>query len=156
MAKFGVEFPVWGAASVAIKLAGGGALDSVSIQVRETTGEPIEWAQIIRPDEAARQIVLQLASLMGRSKVPFTELVVPQGMRFGYLSLGKRKPQNVLAPHYIAGIAINGEEAQAYQFVVPATEKTYLPLCQAGKHAPPAQTRRVMSSPKCGTEKQVG
>src|SRR5215208_6345142 len=66
--------PVLGPASVAIKLAGGGALDSVSVQVRETSGERIEWAPIVRPEVAARQVVMQLGSLMGRSKVPFVEL----------------------------------------------------------------------------------
>jgi hypothetical protein len=64
-------------------------------------------------------------------------------MRFGYVSLGKRAAQRTLAPHYIGAIGIGGpDEAQAYQFIVPATEKIYLPLCQAGNHAPPALLRR--------------
>jgi hypothetical protein len=142
--QFVGKLPVWGAASVAIKLAAGGALDSVSIQTRETTGESIEWAPVVRPDEAARQILLQLGSLMGRSKVPFAELAAPQWMRFGYASLGKRKSQRILAPHYVAAIGIAGQdEAQAYQFVVPATERTYLPLCQVGSPAALALQRRA-------------
>jgi len=137
------KLPVWGAASVALKLAGGGALDSIAIQVREASGETIDWAPVVRPDEAARQVVLQLGGLMGRANVPFTKFVQPQGMHFGYLSLGKRSTQRALAPHYVAFIEIGGEEAQAYQFVVSATEKTYLQLCQVGSQPPPAQLRRA-------------
>lgn len=136
------ELPVWGAASVAIKLAAEGALDSLSIQLRDTAGEALERAPVIRPDEAARLIVLQLASLMGRSKTPFTELAAPRWMRFGYLSLGKRKSQRVLAPHYVAAISIKGEETQGYLLVTPATEKTYLPISHAGTNPPPAEVRR--------------
>jgi hypothetical protein len=139
------ELPVLGPASVAIKLAGGGSLDSVSMHVRDTTGEPIASVPVVRPEEAARHVLLQLDSLMGeRSEVPFTEHAIPHWMRFGYVSLPKRKSQRVLAPHYIAAIGITGqEEAQAYQFIVPATEKIYLPLSQAGSHPPPVQKSRT-------------
>jgi hypothetical protein len=137
------NLPVWGAAAAAIKLAAGGALDSIAIQVRETSGEPIDWAPVVHPEVAASQIVQQLGGLMGRAKVPFIESVRPRAMHFGYLGLSKRITQRVLAPHYVAFIEIEGEEAQAYQLVVQATEKTYLPLCQAGKQPPPAQLRRM-------------
>ena len=140
------NLPVLGAASVAVKLAGGGALDSLMVLVRETTGERIEWAPLRRPDEAARDVVRQLATLMGRSKVPFADLARPEGMQVGYLSLGKRTAQRVLAPHYIASIAIEGEEAQGYQLVVPATERIYMPLCQG--HQPPiAPAQRTAPPP---------
>jgi hypothetical protein len=136
------ELPGWGAASAAIKLAAGGELDSISIQLRDPAGEMMERVPVVSPDEAARDIVLQLASLMGQSKTPFTELATPQWMRFGYLSLGKRQSQRVLAPHYVAAIGIRGEESQAYLLVTPATEKTYLPVSRAGKNPPPAEVRR--------------
>jgi hypothetical protein len=134
---------VWGAASVALKLGGGGTLDSIAVQIRETSGEPIDWAPVIRPDEAARQVVLQLAGLLGRSKAASAVSVTPKAMHFGYLSLGKRSAQRVLAPFYVAFIEVEGDEAQAYQLVVSATENTYLPLCQAGTQPPPAQLRRA-------------
>ena len=138
------ELPVWGAASVAIKLAGEGTLDSVAIQVRETTGEVIDQAQIIRPDQAAHQIFLQLSSLMGKLKIPISEVAAPQWMRFGYLSLPKRKSQRLLAPVYVAAIEIEGqEEAQAYLFVTSATEKPYLPLERNGSEASPALLDRT-------------
>jgi hypothetical protein len=138
------ELPVWGAASVAIKLAGGGALDSVSMQLLEPSGDALETAPLIGPDVAAKQVYRQLESLMGRSKVPISEMsATTQPLRLGYIHLGKRKAQRLLAPHYVASIQIDGEEAQAYQFIVPATEKTFMPLCLAGQQPPPAQLRRA-------------
>ena len=138
------ELPVWGAASVAIKLTGEGTLDSLTVQVRETTGEVIDRTRIMRPDQAARQIFLQLSSLMGKSKISLSESAAPQWLRFGYLSLGKRKSQRLLAPVYVATIGIEGqEESQAYLFVTSATEKTYLPLCQIGTDASQALLHRT-------------
>lgn len=137
------ELPVWGAASVAIKLASEGTLDSLTIQMRETTGEAIDRVEILRPEQAARQICLQLSGLMGESKIPVSEVAKPQTLRFGYLSLPKRKAQRVLAPVYIAEIELKGQEvSQAYVFVTPATEKTYLPLPN-GSEAPPTSLRRT-------------
>jgi hypothetical protein len=138
------KLPVLGGASVAIKVAGGGALDSVSMQLLEPSGDAIESAAVIGPDRAARQIYQQLESLMARSKAPVSELkATTQSLRMGYLHMGKRKSQRVLAPHYVGAIKIDGEEAQAYQFIVSATEKTFLPLCFAGEQSPAPQIHRA-------------
>ncbi|MDJ0647735.1 MAG: hypothetical protein QNJ60_03430 [Xenococcaceae cyanobacterium MO_188.B19] len=137
------ELPVWGAASVAIKLASEGTLDSLTIQMRQTTGNVIDQVEILRPEQAARQILLQMSGLMGNSKIPISEVAKPRILRFGYLSLPKRKAQRVLAPVYIAEIEIEGQkESQAYVLVTPATEKTYLPLPN-GSEAPPTPLRRT-------------
>ncbi|MCZ8190999.1 MAG: hypothetical protein O9326_14975 [Microcystis sp. LE19-338.1B] len=137
------ELPVWGAASVAVKLAGEGVLDSLTVQMRESTGEVIDRVEILRPEQAARQVFLQLSRLMGQSKIPVSEVAKPRTLRFGYLSLPKRKTQRVLAPVYIAEIEIEGQEvSQAYVLVTPATEKTYLPLPN-GSEAPPTPLRRT-------------
>lgn len=138
------KFPVWGAASMAVKLAGEGQLDSVTLQVRETTGEVLDRASVLEPERAAHQVLQQLKSLMGRSKIPASEMARPQWFSFGYVSLSKRKPQRLLAPVYTAAVEIVGqEEAQAYLFVVPATEKAYLPLERMGSDAPPAPVQRI-------------
>jgi hypothetical protein len=137
------NLPVLGAASVAVKVAGGGALDSLTVHLRPTSGERVEWAPILRPDDAARLVVRQLATLMGQSKIPFTELARPERMEFGYLSLGKRTSQRVLAPHYIATISIDGHVAQGYQLVVPATERIFEPLAVAGHQPPMAMAQRA-------------
>jgi hypothetical protein len=132
---FAGNLPVLGPASVAIKLASNGSLDSVQTLIRETSGEAIEWAPIISAEEAAHKVLLQLGSLMGKSSVDFSELITKQAMHIGYISFAKRKSQRILAPHYVAAISLRGKDAQAYQFVVPATEKTYESICNTGSHA---------------------
>lgn len=135
------EFSVWGAASVVVKLAGEGTLDSLTVQVRATTGKVIDRVEIVRPHQAAHQILLQLSHLMGESKIPIGEIATPRWLRFGYLSLSKRKAQRVLAPVYIATIEIKERPvSQAYVVIVPATEKIYLPLPQ-GMEASPSPRR---------------
>lgn len=136
--------PVLGAASVAVQIAAGGELDSVSVQLLESSGDPIESAALISPDQAAKQVYAQLEGLMGRSKVPVGELkATAQPLQLGYVHFGRRKATRLLAPHYIAAIEIDGEEAQAYQFIVQATQRTFVPLCHAGQQAPAPALRRA-------------
>lgn len=138
------ELPVWGAASLALKIAGDGALDSVDVQVRATTSEVIERAKVLPPELAARQILQQLSTLVSRSKVSVNDLATPQWMRFGYFSLSKRKGQRLLAPVYASAIELNGrDERQPYLFVVPASEKLYLPLDLQGSEALATRERVV-------------
>jgi hypothetical protein len=134
--------PVLGAASAAVKVTGDGLIDSVSLQLRETTPEVIERAPIVNVTEGARQIAMQLSALMGKSKVPYTEYAVPESMRFGYLNLGKRTSQPVLAPVFVAVVNIGGEDAQGYVLVTAATAKPYLPLARTGLDAPIVASRK--------------
>jgi hypothetical protein len=136
--------PVLGAASVAVQLAAGGELDSVSIQLLESGADPLESATLIGPDQAAKQVYAQLESLMGRSKVPVGELkATTQPLQLGYVHFGRRKATRLLAPHYVAAIEIDGEESQAYQFIVSATQRSFVPLCYSGQQPPVPALRRA-------------
>jgi hypothetical protein len=120
--------PVLGAASVALRLAGDGRLDALSVQVRPANGEVLDRAAIIEPQTGARQIVAQLGALLGQKDVP-AGLVESATLQFGYLDLGKRKPQRVLAPAYVARVVLRHKTArQAYVLAVRATERAYLEL----------------------------
>jgi hypothetical protein len=135
--------PVLGAASVALKLSGDSALDSLAIQVRSRASEVIDQARIIGPELGARQICSQLNSLIGYGKIETpTEMIESQSMRFGYINLGKRKSQQLLAPAFLAQVVLrHKEERQAYMFVVSATEKSYMPMCQCGQDGMASMTR---------------
>ncbi|PWF49074.1 hypothetical protein [Massilia glaciei] len=135
--------PVLGAASVALRLAGSGALDSMSVQVRASASETLERVRIIDQELAARQISLQLSSLLGQAKEPLPRDVIESyGMQFGYINLGKRHAQRVLAPVFMAQVSLRHKlERQAYVLVVAATEKSYLPICHCGDEALPARSR---------------
>lgn len=119
--------PVLGGASVALRLAGDGTIDALTLRLRPSAGEVIDTAKIIAPELAARQLAQQLSSLLGCGKetVP-GDAVREARLQFGYLDLGKRKSQEVLAPAYVAQITLQHRmERQAYVLAVPATERCY-------------------------------
>jgi hypothetical protein len=137
------DMPVWGAASVAIKLAGGGLLDSLQVQMRETTGQVVDKPATLPAELAARNIYKQLCGLMGTADTILEKNVTVQWMHFGYFCFGKRKMQKVLAPVYTAAVEIKDVQwPQAYLFVTPATEKSYLPLERVGEEVAQMQERK--------------
>ena len=132
---------VLGAASAAIRLAGDGRLDGLSLQVRATNGEVLERAALIEPEAGARQIIAQLTALLGQRGVS-AGTVESATMQFGYLDLGKRKPQRVLAPSYVARIVLRHKSGrQAYVLAVGATERPYLNLPLFGSEAVVTRSR---------------
>jgi hypothetical protein len=126
---------VLGAASSAIQLAGNGRLDGLSLQVRPANGEVLEHARLIEPEAGARGLLAQLSALLGQRRIP-ADAVESAIMQFGYLDLGKRKPQRVLAPSYVAKIVLRHKTGrQAYVLAVAATERPYLNLPVFGSEA---------------------
>jgi hypothetical protein len=120
--------PVLGAASAVVKLAGDGRLDGLEVNIRPATGEVLERAALVEPIVGARQIVSQLASVLGVREVP-GDIVQSAVLYLGYLDLGKRKPQRVLAPAYVAQIVLRHKDVrQAYVLAAAATDKPYLEL----------------------------
>jgi hypothetical protein len=88
----------------------------------------MDRAAIIEPQTGARQIVAQLGVLLGQKDVP-AALVESASLQFGYLDLGKRKPQRVLAPAFVARVVLRHKTVrQAYVLAVRATERAYLEL----------------------------
>lgn len=135
--------PVLGPASVAVQLAAQGEFDRLSILMRSPQGETLERVKPIHPERAARSIAQQLAAQFADSKGEI-EFECRDGMRFGYLSLPKRKVQRLLAPVYIATINVAHEtERQGLVLVVPATDKSYLPLNPPGHENPPNATSKT-------------
>jgi hypothetical protein len=133
--------PVLGAASAAVQVAGDGQLDTLAILTRPGNGEVLERAAIIEPQAGARRLLAQLAALLGQREVP-ADAVESAGMQFGYLDLGKRKPQRVLAPAYVAKIVLRQRRVrQAYVLAVAATERTYLDIPLFGSEAPVTRGR---------------
>ena len=127
--------PVYGPASVAVKLAGNGALDSVSALLRGPALETLERAKVLEPERAARSIAQQLSQQFGQVRTE-PRFESRDGLRFGYISLAKRKAQRLLAPVYMTTIDVTHEqERQGLIVMVPATEKSYLPLNPPGSES---------------------
>lgn len=118
------DLPVWGPASVAIRLANEGVLDSLIVQLRETTNEVISVEPVIDPEKAADVAVQQINNLINNHMLTDHAITSLQ-LRFGYFSLSKRASQPVLAPVYIASYDI---DSRSYLKVIPATEKTYISI----------------------------
>jgi hypothetical protein len=127
--------PVLGAASAAVQVAGDGQLDTLAILTRPGNGEVLERAALIDPRAGARQLLLQLSTLTGQREVA-SSAVESATMQFGYLDLGKRKPQRLLAPAYVAKIVLRHTGVrQAYVLAVAATERPYLDIPMYGSEA---------------------
>jgi hypothetical protein len=124
--------PVYGPASIAVQIAGDGTLDSVSALMRGPVLETLERAKVLAPERAARGLQQQLAQQFANARGD-VQFECREGLRFGYISLGKRKAQRLLAPVFVATIDVRHEqERQGLVMVVAATEKNYLPLNPPG------------------------
>lgn len=131
--------PVYGPASVAVQIAGDGSLDSFSTLMRGPALETLERAKVLAPERAARALLQQLTaqfSSNASNQRNEPEFECKEGLRLGYMSLGKRKAQRLLAPVYVATIDVTHEqESQGLVMMVPATEKNYLPLNPPGSES---------------------
>ena len=145
--------PVLGAASVAVTLAGDATLDALALRIRPGVAETLDTAPIIAPELAARQVARNLASVLGNAKERLPGgVVVSQTMRFGYLDLGKRKVQRVLAPVFVAQVVLRHRfETQGYVFAVAATERPYLELPLFGTEAAASRSRAAAGN-RCRDE----
>jgi hypothetical protein len=142
--------PVLGAASGALALAGSGQLDGLRINIRPSNGEVLERAAIIDPEDGAHQLLVRLSSLLGQGCDTVPRHAIESAiLQFGYLDLGKRKPQRVLAPTYVARIVLRHRGVrQGYVLAVAATVKPYLELPLFGSEA--AVTRERTGVERCG------
>lgn len=135
------RIPVLGPASVAVRLAGDGQLDLLTVQARPRTAEVVALAAIVEPAVAAQQILMHLLSLLHRERLPENDIETAT-MQFGYLDLGKRTGQRVLAPVFVAQIVVrNNFGRQAYVLATRATERPYLDLPLYGDEAVRTRSR---------------
>lgn len=126
------ELPVYGRASATIHLAAKGTLDAVSLSSRRFAddggGRTLDRVRTVAPGDAARSVTEQLSALFRKDDAEGVE-VTPDWFRFGYLGLGRRRPQAVLAPYYVAGLSLqHEEEATAHVIVAPGSRDQYLKI----------------------------
>ncbi|QNA99031.1 hypothetical protein [Massilia sp. Se16.2.3] len=141
--------PVLGAASVAVTLAGDGVLDALAVRIRPGVAETLDTAAIIAPELAARQVARNLASVLGKAKERLpAEAIVSQTLRFGYLDLGKRKAQRVLAPVFLARwcCAIARKPVAMCSRCQPPSSPTWTCRCSAPRPASPVRAQTPAST----------
>jgi hypothetical protein len=125
--------PVYGRASATVELAAGGEVASASLSLRrfvgDDAGKVVASAAIRRPDVAAGEVAARLVSAFGRAEELKQTRLIAEWFRFGYLSLGRRHTQALLAPFYIASVAAQHEfESSAHVIAVAGSEEQYLRL----------------------------
>jgi hypothetical protein len=141
--------PVLGPASVAVQIAGDGSLDTLAMLVRAPAGEVLEMAKLLPPERVARLMTQRVAERFAHAKGE-VKVECREGLRFGYLSLPKRKLQRLLAPVYLASFDVTHEqERQGFVLALPATEKSYLPLESPGAESVVAATGKLSARRCC-------
>jgi len=124
------ELPVYGRASVTVELAAKGRLASASVSLRrfadDEGGKTISKAAVRKPEDAAIDVAARLVEAFGGADLTSTGLIA-EWFRFGYLSLSRRQAQALLAPFYIASIAVDHEyEASAHVIAVSGSEEQFM------------------------------
>lgn len=132
------DLPVYGRATATIHLAAEGKMAAVSLSTRrfadDGDGQTLERAATRAPGDAAREVVDRLLALFRGKAEPTGFEIAPDWFRFGYLSLGRRRAQSILAPFYLASLSLrHEEESTAHVIAVAGSQDQYLklPLGQA-------------------------
>ena len=119
------KIPVYGAASIFLKMAGGRQIESIGIDWRQINEKPINRVKIIDPDIAAENA---LKNLNSKSNMTVTqEDYRPAFFALGYYSMPKRLKQNYMQPVYVAMFESLASTLNM-GIVIPATTHTYEPV----------------------------
>ncbi|MEU7857586.1 hypothetical protein [Nonomuraea sp. NPDC049141] len=122
------DLPVYGRASATVELGASGGVASLGVSTRrfadDEDGPVIAEPRVRTPIQAARDVVARLAESFAGMEAWLT----PQWFRFGYLSLGRRRPQALLTPFYIASIRVRSDrEVSAHVTAVPGCDGRFAP-----------------------------
>jgi hypothetical protein len=125
------DLPVYGRASGTIEVAAEGRLASASVSLRRFTGDEsgktVAKPAVRRPEVAAQDVAVRVVSAFGAPEDLKSTRLVAEWFRFGYLSLSRRLTQRVLAPFYIASVALDREnEASAHVIAVPGSDEQFM------------------------------
>jgi hypothetical protein len=138
------ELPVYGRASGTIEVAAEGRLASVSVSLRrlagDESGKTVAKAAVRRPEAAAQDVAARMVSAFGGLEDLKSTRLVAQWFGFGYLSLSRRSTQRVLAPFYIASVAVDREyEASAHVIAVAGSEEQFMRIPPGRRSSAPSR-----------------
>ncbi|WP_278235924.1 hypothetical protein [Isoptericola sp. AK164] len=125
------DLPVLGRASAHVELTGKGSVSAASTLLRSPAGHsrPLATVAARDPYDAAEEVAHRLAKLLGSRDLG--DEITPRGFSFGYLSLGRRRPQSVLAPFFVADVTIGsgpGRTKSAHLLPVAGSDERFLSL----------------------------
>ncbi|GAA3466617.1 hypothetical protein [Nonomuraea roseola] len=135
------DFPVWGRASVFVKLAANDLVESVGVDWRERITEAVDHVRLIEPNDAVRCVLAELA-VNTPGHLPEIDEYEPELFAVGYFSLPKRRPQGFLQPVYVAALRARGDTTMSRLVVVPGAVAAYESLSRIAA-APPHEAART-------------
>lgn len=125
--------PVYGRASATVELAASGRLVSTGLSMRRVAGDgggrTIDTVGVRQPEAAAEEVAARVARSFGGLEDLGSARISAESFRFGYLNLGRRKEQSMLAPFYVASIETEHEHERTARIVaVAGSDDQYLRL----------------------------
>lgn len=146
------DLPVLGRASAHVELTGKGNVSSMSASLRSPPDRGSHVVASVRPRDpldAASEVASQVAKMMGGRDLG--DEVKAESFSFGYLSLGRRRAQSVLAPFFVAAVTIGGGPGQTKSaHLVPVSGSTERFLSVPRGAAPAALERKPSPYPLAG------
>lgn len=127
--RFLVGLPVWGRASVFIKVAAENVVDAFGIDWRKVHDAPLDKASTLAPDDGARRVLEELQNT-NPEKTYTTKDFTPDFFALGYFSATKRSYQSVMQPVWVARFISNGFSRMGHVIAVPAANTAYEPICR--------------------------
>lgn len=125
------DLPVLGRASAHVELTGGGNVNSLSVTSRRLAHAKDEVLAAVEPrdiHEAAAEVAARVSRMLGGAE---EARIVAESFRFGYVDLGRRRAQSVLAPMYVAAVRVEGSAEQtrsAHLVVVAGSVERFLKM----------------------------
>lgn len=145
------DLPVLGRASVHVEVTGHGNVSAMSATLRS----PARASHVIAsvkprdPFDAAGEVASRLAKMLGGRDLG--DEVTPKSFAFGYLSLGRRRAQTVLAPFFVADVTIQGgRDRTRSAHLVPVAGSTERFISLPRGAAPAAQERKPSEYSRTG------
>ena len=127
--------PVWGAASVYVKVASEGTVASAGIDWRPIKKDPIAKVNVIDPEEGGKRVLAELQTYQPDT-VFSVEDYRPHFFSLGYLSLPKRREQEMFQPVWVAMFKPLGDLSLSRLIVVPAAPTQFEPIHRLHAHPP--------------------
>ena len=118
------KVPVYGRASVFVKLAANDVVQSAGIDWRIIEKEPIDKIKIIDPEDAAEAILRNIGVTLP-NKIITSKMLKPEFFGLGYFSLPRTRYQRFIQPAYVATFKSTGITSANPGVVISASHDTY-------------------------------
>ena len=123
------QIPVYGKASIFVKISGNNLIESVGIDWRQIEEKSIDDVKINNPESAAELILRNLNSYSPSMAVTSQDYK-PEFFSLGYFSMPKKQQQNYMQPVYVAMFKSVGWTSLNRLITIPATNDVYEPICR--------------------------